>query len=364
MHKINVLMAGPLPPNVGGMATVLGDLSTSKLSSQVQLVLFNTAKTTRAGRKLAEALFSKLGLWLDWWRLLKAKPNTIAHIHTCSGFTFFLDGILLSLAKLRGVPVVLHIHGASFDQFLDKLNPLLLALARWLCRRCAFIVVLSESWQTALRQRLGDLPFSVIANGVPILNAGVRPAHNPDELNILFLGNLSERKGVFDLLEVMPQVSKAVLHMVGGEEQPGFTAKISELIAEKQLQQRIKLHGIKAGLEKQAFFQNADIFILPSYAEGLPMSLLEAMMCGLPVIVSDVGGIPSVITDKENGLLITAGNHRKIAETLQLLINDPDLRQKIGQAAKQRCLAEFSTDAVVDKLLSLYTQIYPDQALV
>ncbi len=364
MHNISVLMTGPLPPNVGGMATVLGDLGASKLSNQVELILFNTAKTTPEDRKLAEALFSKLGLWSAWWRLLKAKPKTIAHIHTCSGFTFFLDGILLSLAKLRGVPVVLHIHGASFDQFLDKLNPLLLAVARWLCRRCAFIVVLSESWQTALRQRLGDLPFSVVANGVPILNVVAKPARNLAELNILFLGNLSERKGVFDLLEVMPQVPNAVLHLVGGEEQPGLTAKVSELIAEKHLQQRIKLHGIKAGLEKQAFFENADIFILPSYAEGLPMSLLEAMMCGLPVIVSDVGGIPSVITDKENGLLITAGNRQQIAETLQLLIKDPALRQKLGQAAKQRCLAEFSTDAVVDKLLCLYTQIYPVQALV
>ena len=360
MHNIRILMSGPLPPNVGGMATVLGDLGASKLSSQVELVLFNTAKTTREGRNLVEALSSKLGLWSAWWRLLKAKPNTIAHLHTCSGFTFFLDGILLSLARLRGVPVVLHIHGASFDQFLDKLNPVLLAVARSLFRRCAFVVVLSESWRTALRQRLGDLPFSVVANGVPVIDTGVRPAHNQDELNILFLGNLCERKGVFDLLEVMPQVSNAVLHLVGGEEQAGFTAKISQLIAEKQLQQQIMLHGVKAGQEKQAFFQNADIFILPSYAEGLPMSLLEAMMCGLPVIVSDVGGIPSVITDKENGLLITAGNRQQIAETLQLLINDPDLRRKIGQAAKQRCLAEFSTDAVVDKLLKLYTQILPD----
>ena len=360
MQRISVLMAGPLPPNVGGMATVLADLGASKLSDQVELVLFNTAKTTREGRKLTEALTSKLSLWSAWWRLLKARPNTIAHIHTCSGFSFFLDGVLLSLAKLRGVPVVLHIHGASFDQFLDNLNPILLAVARCFCRRCVFIVVLSESWETALRQRLGDLPFRVVANGVPMLETSARTLPKQGELKLLFLGNLSERKGVFDLLEVMPLVKNAVLHLVGGEEQAGFTAKISQLIAEKQLQQRIKLHGVKTGLEKLAFFQNADIFILPSYAEGLPMSLLEAMMCGLPVIVSDVGGIPAVISDTENGFLITAGNCRQIAETLQRLIDDPDLRRKIGRAARQRCLAEFSTDAVVDKLLKLYRQIYPN----
>jgi len=353
-------MAGPLPPNVGGMATVLGDLGASKLASEVDMLLFNTAKTTRAGRKLTEALSSKLGLWSAWWQELKAKPNTIAHIHTCSGFTFFLDGILLCLAKIRGVPVVLHIHGATFDQFLDGLNPILLTVARWLCRRCAFIVVLSESWQVSLRQRLGDLRFSVVANGVPSINVGDKTAHEQTEVNVLFLGNLSERKGVFDLLEVMPQVDNAVLHLVGGEELAGFTAKVRQIIEEKQLQKQIKLHGIKAGLEKQAFFADADIFILPSYAEGLPMSLLEAMMCGLPVIVSDAGGIPSVVTDKQDGFLITAGNRRQIAETLQLLVNDADLRLRIGRAAKQRCLAEFSTDAVVEKLLNLYRQIYPN----
>ena len=352
-------MTGPMPPNVGGMTTVLCDLGNSKLAEQVNLVFLNTAKTTREGRSLIEAVLSKLALWLDWIKLIKTRPETIAHIHTCSGFTFFLDSVLVCLAKLCRVPVVLHVHGAKFDQFIDRLNPALVGLARWICRHCEYVIVLSESWKIELSKRMGPQRFAVVENGVPIKATLSRNAHDVNLVNILFLGNLTERKGVLDLLAVMPEVRHAVLHLVGGEEQPGIIDSIMCMLQDPKLNGKVKYHGVKYGQDKQQFLQDADIFVLPSYAEGLPISLLEAMACGIPVIVSGVGGIPAVVTHEQEGFLITAGNRGELSMALNKLINSPQLRERMGLAARKRCQEQFSIDVTADKLLSLYREIFP-----
>lgn len=360
MGKIRIIMTGPMPPNVGGMTTVLSDLGESKLSDQVELVFFNTAKTTRQGRNFVEAVLSKLALWLKWIKLLKTRPKTIVHIHTCSGFTFFLDGVLVCLAKLCAVPVMLHVHGAKFDHFIDRLSPMLFSLARWICRRCEYIIVLSESWKTELSKRLGEQHFVVVENGVPTSLVYSRTAQNTSLVNILFLGNLTERKGVLDLLAVMPEMDHAVLHLVGGEEQPGMIETVTQMLQDPKLKDKVKYHGVKYGQDKQRFLQDADIFVLPSYAEGLPISLLEAMAAGIPVIVSNVGGIPTVVTHEREGFLLTAGNRQELSTALDKLINSPELRETMGQAARERCQTQFGIDVVADKLLGLYWKIFPE----
>jgi glycosyltransferase involved in cell wall biosynthesis len=110
-------------------------------------------------------------------------------------------------------------------------------------------------------------------------------------------------------------------------------------------------------IKAQLLLLDADIFVLPSYAEGLPVLLLEAMAYALPVIVSNVGGIPEVITDEKEGLLISAGNQRQLAESLNRLVNDPVLRDQMGCVARERCQAEFGIDKMVGKLLNLYSRV-------
>ena len=94
-------MVGPMPPAIGGMATVLHDLQNSNLAEEVDLAFFNTFKTTDEGRNLFSAIQSKLTLWVSWIKLLQGKQKTIVHIHTCSGFTFFLDSILVFVLIFR-----------------------------------------------------------------------------------------------------------------------------------------------------------------------------------------------------------------------------------------------------------------------
>ncbi len=350
-------MAGPLPPAVGGMATVCADLAVSVLAHEVDLVLFNTAKTTRPNRSWVEAFTCRVVLWAKWWRLIKQKPNTIAHVHTCSGLTFFLDGFLVALAKMCAVPVVLHIHGGRFAEFLDGLPWPLLALARSFCRRCDRVLVLTETWQKTLATRLGRQNFCVMANGVSVNACPVRCYEAHSTCNLLFLGSLSSAKGVLDLLAALPHVDNAVLHLVGGEGEPGILENIKASISQYAISHKVKLHGTQVGEEKQRFLEMADIFVLPSHAEGLPLALLEAMATGLPSVATTVGGIPEVMANGKEGLLVAPGQPRQLALAIDTLVKDPTMRRRMGESAKQRCIAVFSIDSIAQQLAGIYRQV-------
>lgn len=351
-------MAGPMPPAIGGMATVLNDIQNSSLAQKVQLEFFNTFKTTPEGRSLLTAVISKLSLWVKWCKLLRGNKQTIVHIHTCSGFTFFLDSILVCLAKAFSRPVILHIHGGRFDLFLDGLPRFIFKYVHWLMRHCHKIIVLSESWQDLLGGKFGLLPFAIVENGVPITDLSRQDNAKNGNVQILFLGNLTEQKGVWDLIQAMQKIKGATLNFVGGEEDPGIFDKIAEVIHTEHLEKIIIIHGPQYGDDKNKFWDSADIFVLPSYAEGLPISLLEAMANSLPVIVTPVGGIPIAITNGQEGLFVAVGQVEELEAALNTLVMDSSLRTKMGAAARKRCEEQFGIETVVSKLLAIYSEVF------
>ena len=356
---MRVVMAGPLPPMIGGMSTVIGDIAHSSLAENVELVLFNTAKSTPENRSLVRAAATRLALWHSWWNIMSPATQTLVHIHTCSGLSYFLDGIYAALARLRGVPVVLHVHGARFDAFLDGLSPLPLSIARFIARRADRMVVLSGEWEKKLAARLPGASLSVIENGVSIPGRA-SPDKATDEIIILFLGNLCSRKGVWDLLacaKELPPVARLVL--VGGEEDPGISEEIREQLARDGTEDRVKLTGPLTGDAKFDWLYRADIFALPSYAEGVPISMLEAAAAGLPLVVTPVGGIPSVLADGENALFVKPGDRDQLCSAISRLAGDPELRRRLGHAAKQHVLQRYGIENSARMYLELYRKLRP-----
>ena len=358
MTHLNVVMAGPLPPAIGGMATVIGDISQSSLADRVALVPFNTAKQTSEGRSFLTGIVARVSLWKRWASALRGKGPSVAHIHTCSGLTYFLDGTLLIIARLLAKPVVLHIHGARFDQFLDELSAPMLFLARWQARRASRVVVLSETWRETLADRLPGARLNVIANGVPVRDESVEKESVSQTVSILFLGNLSQRKGVWELIDAMRAVpATATLMLVGGEDDPGISDAAQVRINELGMADRIKLIGPAYGEEKHQWLEKADIFVLPSHAEGLPIALLEAMGGGIPAVVTAVGAMPAVIDDGVQGKVVQPGDVDALSAALTTLVNDSTLRRNMGEAARKRCLADYGVERSAENYLRLYAEI-------
>ncbi len=358
-QRWRVLMAGPLPPAVGGMASVVAALASSSLSSRTSLALFDTGKQTPAGRSLLAGIVARIRLMSKWWRLLgRVKPGQqpLTHLHTCSGLTFFLDGGLLVLAGMRGETTVLHVHGARFDEFLDELAPPLRSMARWLARRAHVVVVLSDEWRERLSKRLPGANLNVVRNGVAP-NTNRRTVSEAGAPRFLFLGNLCRRKGIHVLLQAAA-VSRGnwALDLAGGEEEPGFTDWTRAEIARLGLAERVRLLGPVLGAAKADLLAGAAGFVLPSLAEGLPMALLEAMASKLPVVVTRVGAMPEVVRDEVEGLLVDPEDAPALAAALDRLANDAGLRARMGSVAEQTCTQRFGVETMVESLMTVYEQ--------
>lgn len=353
MTRTAVVMAGPLPPAVGGMASVLGALQASTLPQRVDLALFETGKTTPADRSLWQGVRARLTLMARWWAMFGELPRPVAHIHTCSGFTFFLDGALLVLSRMRGANVVLHVHGARFDDFLDGLASPLAALARWLGRRAQVVVVLSTEWQERLSRRWPRARLRVVGNGVSM----PRVAHDvgSSAVRYVFLGNLGRRKGVHVLLQAAAQASEPwVLELAGGEEEPGFNDWTDREISRLKLEGRVRRLGPLTGDAKIDWLAGAQGFVLPSLAEGLPMALLECMAMALPPVVSAVGAMPEVVRDGVDGRVVPPDDAAELAAALDELAREPARRVAMGASAATRCGALYGIERMVDSLVGVY----------
>ena len=353
--QLRVVMSGPLPPAIGGMASVIGALGQSDLARQTHLALFDTAKKTREGRSLWEGVLARWQLMREWRLLLRTHRADIAHIHTCSGLTFFLDGLLAWSARRQGCRVILHIHGGLFDQFLDSLNPLLRVTAQHIARRADLLIALSEDWRQRLTQRLPHSRIAVVPNGVaePLGTASRDPLA---PTTFVFLGLLSTLKGIPVLLDA---VSRSTGHwrvqLAGNEGEPGFAERLRADITARGLTDRMQLLGPVVGPAKDQLLLQADGFVLPSLAEGLPMSLLEAMAAQLPVVVTTVGAMPEVIKHRHDGLLVPPNDAAALASALDQLARLP--REKaaaMGQAAYNKYRERYSVDAMAHNLLQLY----------
>lgn len=348
-------MSGPLPPAIGGMASVIGALGQSELARQTRLALFDTGKKTREGRSLWEAVHARRRLMREWQALLRTHRADIAHIHTCSGLSFFLDGLLAWRARREGCRVILHVHGGLFDQFLDGLNPVLRAFARRIARRADVLIALSDDWRERLGRRLPGSRIVVLPNGVaePVGHS-VRDPLAPT--TFVFLGLLSTLKGIPVLLDAasLSTVPWRV-QLAGNEGETGFAERLRADIARRGLSDRLQLLGPVVGTAKDQLLLQADGFVLPSLAEGLPMSMLEAMAARLPVVVTTVGAMPEVIEHGHDGLLVPPGDAPALAAALdRLALMPPAQRAAIGQAAYTTYRNHYSVDAMARQLLHLY----------
>jgi len=185
---------------------------------------------------------------------------------------------------------------------------------------------------------------------------------SPDaNINVLFLGLVGDRKGVYDLLPAFAAALKTVPQLflrIGGN---GEVEKAQALADKLGLQANVDCLGWISGDAKNDLLRDADIFVLPSYNEGLPVSILEAMSWGLPVITTAVGGIPELIKDHVNGFLISPGDIPALQNLLEQLGGNPDIRRRVGLAARESIKEEYSKEVILPILSSVYEAYVNDQ---
>ncbi|HEY9612923.1 glycosyltransferase family 4 protein [Allocoleopsis sp.] len=331
-------MLGPSLEEKGGMGSVESlILDSSPVELQIQHL------TTWDGEPSRQSSLHRLkvftwALIIFLGKLLQRQVDVI-HIHFSERGSALRMSILTLIAMAFRKPVITHAHGCEFHTFHDELPQGMKQVLNWILQRCTYLIALSESWKDFYINNC-DLTAEqvvVLPNPVEIPENVPERSNSHKKINIVFLGRIGKRKGVFDLLEAYAKVapeqrkkSELILAGIGQVEQANHLAE------RLYLKEHVAFAGWVDSAKRSELLSQADVFLLPSYNEGLPMALLEAMSWGLPVITTPVGGIPEVITHNETGLLVNPGDVQQLAEALQSLIENESLRLELGSAARQR----------------------------
>ena len=228
--------------------------------------------------------------------------------------------------------------------------------------RANLVIALSDEWRVRLqrmapRASIRVLPNPVVVDDFAPALAG-RPEVPPDGGTVLFLGAFGKRKGVYDLLDAMPAVVEArgeVLLDMGGDRE---VAKVRRLVEEKALRGNVRMLGWVSGDDKLAAFTRAHVYVLPSYNEGLPIGVLEAMAAGLPVVTTPVGGIPEVVRDGVNGIIISPGDVRALSAAVLRILDDSELRQRMSEANVEFVRSRHDASLVAATLCEWYNEIW------
>lgn len=284
------------------------------------------------GRNKLHKLIKAISSFLETCCLLIFDRDIkIVHIHTASYNSFKRSAWFVRLAKMFRKKVILHIHGGGFKEYYAT-------NAKWISsvlERSDAIITLSNSWRRFFQSIVKRPAVFVVENIVPF---PVQQTAKEDDgkFHLLFLGLISKGKGIFDLIEVLHENVKSfsdnVLLHIGGNGEVGL---LNKKVKEYGLEGCVRYEGFVSGDKKIRLLNEADAFILPSYTEGLPVSILEAMSYKKPILTTPVGGIPEIVKQNVNGILFQPGDKIAISKAIEQIMNNDVEKEVMGEKAYQ-----------------------------
>lgn len=363
-NRITVLAVGPSPKVCGGISTLIANIR-DHCPSSIDYHVVGTYSGymedfNSSGRWhviLRQAGVYCLALIQILWATFRFS-NKVFHVHLSQEGSLLRKGIICILLRLSRSSYLIHMHAAE-----DKLfHPWVPQRARnamlWGIRACRYCVVLNPYWADYYMQRFSIGPPQIVI----LPNPADLPPHVPDRagrrlLQILFLGRIGARKGAFDLIRAFAALpndlrSNSRLVLAGD----GDVHAASQLAAETGCKAQISVTGWLDRSTTQQLLAESDLFALPSYAEGMAISVLEALAWGLPVVTTPSGGSKAFLEHRHNCLLVEPGNISEISKAIQTLCEDEQTRLSIGREAQQTA-AMLSIDKYIEKLLLLYRDV-------
>lgn len=288
---------------------------------------------------------------------LRRRPDVV-HIHFASRASSVRKMLLARLALAHGAKLIMHAHGGAYRDYLSaEASPARRATIVRTLRRAHCLIVLGESWRDffaslgVARERIVVLPNPVVLPAVL-----PRRLERPQVL-LVYLGLFTRSKGVFDLIDALTRLRPECLArtrvVLAGN---GETMQVRDLVQRRGLTNFVEVHDWLSAERRDRLLASADAFVLPSYAEGLPMSLLEAMAWGLPAITTAVGSIPEHVHDNVQGILVRPGDVSELAGAIERIVMDDALRRGMGARARS-AVEPLNVQWYVQKAAAIYRSV-------
>ncbi len=362
-HKI--IFLGSLPPPYMGPSVATQILLKSFLKDDFDLIHLDTSDR-RDLNTIGAIDFQNIYLALKHyvtltWLILKKRPAMVYIPITQTTIGYIRDSGFILISKLFSKKVICHLRGGNFKNWYTSANP----FTRWLVRRVHSLVdgqiVLGQSLRNLFSGLMPEDKIFVVPNGGNYENhlCGLEKTHKP---RVLYLANFIKTKGVMETVKAAPDVFDVhpdVAFVFAGNWIDESTRIEFKAFLNQHPHLPVILRGPVHGKEKYALLASSDVFVFPTYypPEGHPWVIVEAMAAGLPVISTDQGAIAESVIHGRNGYIVEKRNPEAIAEKINLLIEQPELRKAMGAESRKMYLKNFTEDRMVERLSAVFDRV-------
>jgi len=384
-----ILVLSPFyPPHVGGLQSHADEFN-RELAKRGYIVTVLTPRlpilAKRAERKHGNVMIHRYPAWevinhyplpkfwqLSWWRIWREIRSDHYDLVISRTRFFYTSLLAWRLARLRKLPW-LHIeHGANFVQarfilvrWLSRLYDE--TLGRLVLRAADAVVANSEGSAGFVKQLAPQQDIFVIHRGVEKdkiveieMNKNLRGKYG-DRVIITFVGRLIDGKGLIDLMKAIYRLREESIHCLIIGDGPE-RRKLNNLTKRLGIGGLVSFLGEKDFVDVIAILKASDIFVNPSYTEGLPTAVIEAALCGKAIVATQVGGTPEIITDGVSGVLIPPRRIDLLYKKIGILVADEVLRAKLGREAKKEAAGKFDWKVSIERYEQVFRELLKEKA--
>ena len=378
----HLLFVGAFPPPEsqvsGGVLTSCRTLMASSFPTRVRVTTLDSTQVSVPPPPLYVRAFHALSRMLEFARKISRERPDAALLLCGNGLSFLEKAVLARYARARGVPSILAPRGGDIMRQLTD-SALRRLVGRVLLNGPNMIMCQGEHWRGFIvrQMQVPSQQFAVVSNwtasrdltdiGASRVAARSAPTDfapadreaTTHLVTLLFMGWIEESKGIFELLEAMEALAMVASLppyrlCIAGEGSASQDARV--FVASRGLH-NVQFLGWVRDKAKLDLLRDADVLVLPSWHEGLPNVMVEAMACALPVIVTPVGSIPEFVRDGVDAILVPVRDVDALARALCTLLLDGDMRDRIGNAAQQSATEQFSVERAADRLVKLVDRV-------
>ena len=362
-----LLLVGAFPPPgakiYGGMVSSGRALLRSSLPQRAELVLVDSTQVAHPVPGFPKRLLLAARRSVDYVAKLESKRPDAVILFTAAGASVLEKGAMAWYARLRGVPALMFPRGGPVIDACRRLR-FTRFWVRWAFRGARVVLCQGPVWQdfavSVLGLNVADAP--IVPNWTAsddLLTIGRNRSGPREPAKLLFVGWLDREKGVEELLQaclILAGRHQFSLTFVG---EGNMSDAARSFVAAHNLSNRVTFRGWLDRDPLSAEYEMADVFVLPSWSEGLPNAMIEAMAAGLAIVVSDVGNVSSAVTDGHSALLVPSRNVDGLSAALARLIDDPALRAQFGANAHATAAERFGVEPAIDGILAAVSQAAP-----
>ncbi len=359
-QKLNVLVVNSDLTSNGGIASVIKTLYNANIKMGTP-VNFHLLKTSHFKDKpLIFEIILLVRSFFTCIYTLSVKHIDIVHIHTSAEISFYRKSLFFILAKLFRKQTIVHLHSGKFYKFFLTNSSIKASLIRFVFKHSDRVIALCSDWGDKIKQRYPGTDVVVVHNPIDIEEYAPNETRNKREreLQIVFLAFLIPSKGVEDIISLARMLKERKVSnlrlLIGGKGE--LENRLLSAIEEYDLAEIVHFKGWVSGNEKKELLSDSDVYFLPSYIEGMPVSILEAMCNRLAIISTRIAGIPDLVKDEVNGYLRKPGDIEGFLELLIGFAAEPERARKMGLES-YNIVQEFDSSRILDQLITIYNEL-------